>query len=93
MGALAVSATDHGRKVTFRSDRAPGDVIGSRDRRLEHGDKSIRSHNAAIRWVQNPLSLHRVVPPDENDLSSAYRGGGQTVQCRNNTGADVDGKS
>ena len=57
------------------------------------GYKSIRSHNTAIRWVQNALSFIGFVPPDENDLvKRVIAVGGQTVQCRNNTGLTVDGK-
>ena len=46
-----------------------------------------------MRWVQNALSFVGFVPPDENDLvKRVIAVGGQTVQCRANTGLTVDGK-
>jgi signal peptidase I len=82
-------------KVTFRfGSPHPGDVIvfkGPPPWNL--GYKSIRSHNALLRWVQNTLSFIGFVPPDENDLvKRVIAVGGQTVECRNNTGLTVDGK-
>ena len=72
----------------------PGDVIvfkGPPNWNL--GYKSIRSNNTALRWVQNTLSFVGFVPPDENDLvKRVIAVGGQTVQCRANTGLTVDGK-
>ena len=57
------------------------------------GYKSIRSTNAAVRWVQNALSFVGFVPPDENDLvKRVIAVGGQTVECRADTGLTVDGK-
>jgi signal peptidase I len=45
-----------------------------------------------VRWLQNALSFIGFVPPDENDLvKRVIAVGGQTVQCRNNTGLTVDG--
>ena len=44
-------------------------------------------------WVQNALSFVGFVPPDENDLvKRVIAVGGQTVECRANTGLTVDGK-
>jgi signal peptidase I len=82
-------------KLTFRfSTPHPGDVIvfkGPPSWDLAY--KSIRSHDAAIRWLQNAFSFIGFVPPDENDLvKRVIAVGGQTVQCRYNTGLTVDGK-
>ena len=82
-------------KVTFRfGSPQPGDVIVFKGPPPWNiGYKSIRSHNALIRWVQNAFSFIGFVPPDENDLvKRVIAVGGQTVQCRNNTGLTVDGK-
>ena len=82
-------------KVTFRfGSPHPGDVIVFKGPPPWNiGYKSIRSHNAAIRWVQNTLSFIGFVPPDENDLvKRVIAVGGQTVECRNSTGLTVDGK-
>lgn len=81
-------------KVTYRfSSPQPGDVIVFRGPPSWNvGYQSIRSHNAAVRWVQNVLSFIGFVPPDENDLvKRVVAVGGQTVQCRNDTGLTVDG--
>jgi signal peptidase I len=57
------------------------------------GYKSIRSDNAVLRGLQNALSFVGFVPPDENDLVKRIIAvGGQTVQCRADTGLTVDGK-
>jgi signal peptidase I len=56
------------------------------------GYKSIRSHDTVVRWLQNALSFIGFVPPDENDLvKRVIAVGGQTVQCRSNTGLTVNG--
>lgn len=72
----------------------PGDVIvfkGPPPWNL--GYKSIRSNNTALRWAQNALSFIGFVPPDENDLvKRVIAVGGQTVQCRADTGLTVNGK-
>lgn len=82
-------------KVTYRfGSPRPGDVIvfkGPPPWNL--GYKSIRSNNTALRWVQNALSFVGFVPPDENDLvKRVIAVGGQTVQCRADTGLTVNGK-
>lgn len=82
-------------KLTYRfSSPKPGDVIvfkGPPSWNL--GYHSIRSKNPAVRWVQNVLSVIGFVPPDENDLvKRVIAVGGQTVQCRADTGLTVDGK-
>jgi signal peptidase I len=82
-------------KVTYRfSSPEPGDVIvfkGPPNWNINY--RSIRSDNPAVRWVQNLLSFVGFVPPDENDLvKRVVAVGGQTVECRNNTGLTVDGK-
>ena len=82
-------------KITYDfSKPQPGDVIvfkGPPSWNLTY--KSIRSDNTAMRWVQNALSFVGFVPPDENDLvKRVIAVGGQSVQCRANTGLTVDGK-
>lgn len=82
-------------KVSYRfSSPRPGDVIVFKGPPPWNvGYKSIRSGNTAVRWVQNALSFVGFVPPDENDLvKRVIAVGGQTVQCRNDTGLTVDGK-
>jgi signal peptidase I len=82
-------------KLTYRfSSPEPGDVIvfqGPPNWNINY--RSIRSDNTAVRWLQNTLSVVGFVPPDENDLvKRVIAVGGQTVECRNNTGLTVDGK-
>jgi signal peptidase I len=82
-------------KLTYRfSSPQPGDVIVFKGPpNWNIGYKSIRSHNTAVRWLQNALSFIGFVPPDENDLvKRVIAVGGQTVECRANTGLTVDGK-
>jgi signal peptidase I len=81
-------------KLTFRfGSPQPGDVIVFKGPPSWNvGYKSIRSHDTAIRWMQNALSFIGFVPPDENDLvKRVIAVGGQTVQCRSNTGLTVNG--
>lgn len=83
-------------KMTYDfSSPEPGDVIVFKGPpNWNVGYKSIRSSNVALRWLQNTLSFVGFVPPDENDLvKRVIAVGGQTVQCRANTGLTVDGKS
>jgi signal peptidase I len=72
----------------------PGDVIVFKGPpNWNTGYKSIRSDDTALRWVQNVLSFVGFVPPDENDLvKRVIAVGGQTVQCRADSGLTVDGK-
>lgn len=82
-------------KLTYRfSSPEPGDVVVFRGPpNWSIGYKSIRSDNPALRWVQNVLSFVGFVPPDENDLVKRIIAvGGQTVQCRADTGITVNGK-
>jgi signal peptidase I len=82
-------------KMTYRfSSPEPGDVIVFKGPPAWNiGYKSIRSDNPAVRWVQNALSFVGFVPPDENDLvKRIIATGGQTVQCRAETGLTVDGR-
>ena len=82
-------------KLTYRfSSPEPGDVIVFKGPpNWNIGYKSIRSDNPAVRWMQNALSFVGFVPPDENDLvKRVIAVGGQTVECRANTGLTVDGK-
>jgi signal peptidase I len=81
-------------KVTYRfTTPHSGDVIVFRGPPSWNvGYKSIRSHDAAVRWLQNALSFVGFVPPDENDLvKRVIATGGQTVQCRADTGLTVNG--
>ena len=72
----------------------PGDVVVFKGPPAWNvGYKSIRSDNTALRWAQNALSFVGFVPPDENDLvKRVIAVGGQTVQCRADTGLTVNGK-
>jgi signal peptidase I len=82
-------------KVTYRfGTPEPGDVIVFKGPpNWNVGYKSIRSKNTAVRFVQNTLSFVGFVPPDENDLvKRVVATGGQTVECRADTGLTVDGK-
>jgi signal peptidase I len=82
-------------KLTYRfSEPEPGDVVVFKGPpNWNVGYKSIRSDNPAVRVIQNGLSFIGFVPPDENDLvKRVIAVGGQTVECRANTGLTVDGK-
>ena len=82
-------------KITYRfGSPQPGDVVVFKGPpNWNVGYKSIRSDNTALRWVQNTLSFVGFVPPDQNDLVKRIIAvGGQTVQCRADTGLTVDGK-
>jgi signal peptidase I len=82
-------------KLTYRfGSPQPGDVIVFKGPpNWNIGYKSIRSKNPAVRWVQNALSFIGFVPPDENDLvKRVIAVGGQTVECRADTGLTVDDK-
>jgi signal peptidase I len=81
-------------KLTYRFGTPhPGDVIVFKGPpSWNAGYKSIRSNNTGLRWVQNALSFIGFVPPDENDLvKRVVAVGGQTVQCRADTGLTVNG--
>lgn len=80
-------------KISYRfGSPRPGDVIVFRGPpSWNYNYKSIRSDNAAVRGMQNALSVVGFVPPDENDLvKRVIAVGGQTVQCRADTGLTVD---
>jgi signal peptidase I len=83
-------------KLSYRfGSPHPGDVVVFKGPpSWNTGYKSIRSSNTALRWVQNTLSFIGFVPPDENDLvKRVIAVGGQTVQCRADTGLTVNGKT
>jgi signal peptidase I len=82
-------------KMTYRfNSPEPGDVVvfkGPPNWNASY--KSIRSDNPVVRTVQNALSFVGFVPPDENDLvKRVIAVGGQTIQCRADTGLTVNGK-
>jgi signal peptidase I len=82
-------------KISYRfGTPEPGDVIVFQGPpSWNTGYQSIRSHNVVVRGLQNALSVIGFVPPDENDLVKRIIAvGGQTVQCRADTGLTVDGK-
>jgi signal peptidase I len=82
-------------KVTYRFGvPRPGDVVVFKGPpNWNVGYKSIRSDNSAVRYLENALSVVGFVPPDENDLvKRVIAVGGQTVQCRADTGLTVDDK-
>jgi signal peptidase I len=82
-------------KLTYRfSDPQPGDVVVFQGPpSWSVGYKSIRSDNSVIRSIQDALSFVGFVPPDQNDLVKRIIAvGGQTVECRADTGLTVDGK-
>ena len=82
-------------KISYRfGSPGPGDVVVFKGPpNWNVGYKSIRSDNVAVRYVQNALSFIGFVPPDENDLVKRIIAvGGQTVQCRADTGLTVDDK-
>ncbi len=82
-------------KLSYRfTEPGPGDVVVFKGPPSWNvGYKSIRSDNTAIRWVQDALSVIGFVPPDQNDLVKRIIAvGGQTVQCRAETGLTVDDK-
>jgi signal peptidase I len=82
-------------KLSYRfGSPHPGDVVVFKGPPTWNFNyKSIRSPNTAVRWLQNGLSFVGFVPPDENDLvKRVIAVGGQTVQCRVDTGLTVDGK-
>jgi signal peptidase I len=82
-------------KISYRFESPrPGDVVVFKGPpNWDVGYKSIRSHNSVLRWVQNALAFVGFVPPDENDLvKRVIAVGGQTVECRADTGLTVNGK-
>ena len=82
-------------KISYRfGSPHPGDVIVFKGPPpWNTGYKSIRSNNTVLRWAQDALSFIGFVPPDENDLvKRVIAVGGQTVQCRADTGLTVNGK-
>ncbi|MGB3484377.1 MAG: signal peptidase I [Mycobacterium sp.] len=82
-------------KMTYRfTDPEPGDVVVFKGPpSWSVGYQSIRSDNPVLRTIQDALSFVGFVPPDQNDLVKRIIAvGGQTVECRADTGLTVDGK-
>ncbi len=69
----------------------PGDVI-VRGTAVERGYKSIRSHNVAVRWVQNALSFIGLRASRRERPDRVIAVGGQTVHRRSATGLTVNGR-
>ncbi|ADG78252.1 Signal peptidase I OS=Tsukamurella paurometabola (strain ATCC 8368 / DSM / CCUG 35730 / CIP 100753 / JCM 10117 / KCTC 9821 / NBRC 16120 / NCIMB 702349 /NCTC 13040) OX=521096 GN=Tpau_1631 PE=3 SV=1 [Tsukamurella paurometabola] len=80
----------------FTGDPQPGDVIvfkGPTSSWDVEGRPSVRSSNTVLRGIQEALSYVGLQPPDENDLvKRVVAVGGQTIQCRPETGVTVNGK-
>ncbi len=80
----------------FTGDPKPGDVIVFRAPTESWGldpVTPVRSSNTVIRGVQEALSYVGLQPPNENDLvKRVVAVGGQTIQCRPETGVTVNGK-
>ncbi|CAM3745190.1 signal peptidase I [Smaragdicoccus niigatensis] len=83
-------------KISYRfGDPKAGDVVVFLGPDSWNGAYvSIRSHNPAIRALQNAGAFIGIVPPDENDLvKRVIATGGQTVECCDEQGRIlVDGK-
>ena len=80
----------------FAGDPKPGDVIVFRAPTEHWGLEPtvpVRSSNTVLRGVQEALSYVGLQPPNENDLvKRVIAVGGQTIQCRSDTGVTVNGK-
>lgn len=80
----------------FTGDPKPGDVIVFKGPTESWGlapVQPVRSENTVIRGLQEALSYVGLQPPNENDLvKRVIAVGGQTIQCRPETGVTVNGK-
>lgn len=80
----------------FTGDPKPGDVIVFRAPTESWGldpVQPVRSSNTVLRGIQEGLSYVGLQPPNENDLvKRVIAVGGQTIQCRPETGITVNGK-
>ncbi|MBS4101359.1 signal peptidase I [Tsukamurella paurometabola] len=80
----------------FTGDPKPGDVVVFRAPTESWGlapVTPVRSSNTVIRGLQEALSYVGLQPPNENDLVKRVIAiGGQTIQCRPETGVTVNGK-
>jgi signal peptidase I len=82
-------------KLAYRTHPPrPGDVVVLRaPAHWDVGYPSPRSDNPALRWVQDALAVIGIGPPDEHAIvTRVIAVGGQTVECRMDTGVTVDGK-
>ncbi|TWS21403.1 signal peptidase I [Tsukamurella asaccharolytica] len=80
----------------FTGDPKPGDVVVFRAPTESWGLEPVipvRSDNTVVRGFQEALSYVGLQPPNENDLvKRVIAVGGQSIQCRPETGVTVNGK-
>lgn len=80
----------------FTGDPKPGDVIVFKGPTESWGlepMQKVRSDNTIIRGIQEGLSFVGLQPPNENNLvKRVIAVGGQTIQCRPETGVTVNDK-
>lgn len=82
-------------KLAFRSHPPrPGDVVVLRaPAEWDVGYPSPRSANPLLRWAQDALAVFGFGAPDDHAIvTRVIAVGGQTVECRMETGVTVDGR-